>query len=110
LLIQSNCTQNVGCEKTFYADEGIVEITAIGGDRFAAVYENVVYREVTISEGDSTSTLVPDGESWCTNGYGFDQTLQMGNSGGGGENTEEVCAGPVACLEEEIANFSVKSC
>lgn len=109
LLIQTNCSQNAGCEKTLYAEEGIVEITAIGGDRFAAVYENVVYREVTISEGDSTSTPVPDGESWCANGYEFDQMLQMGSSGGG-ENTEEVCAGPVACLEEEIANFSVKSC
>lgn len=105
LLIQTDCTQNAGCDKTFYAEEGTVEITAIGGDRFAATYENVVYREVTISEGDSTSTLVPGGGSWCANGYQFDQELQTG-----GENTEETCAGPVACLEEEIANFSVISC
>ena len=109
LLIQTNCSENAPCEKTFYAEEGIVEITAIGGDRFAAVYENVVYREVTITEGESVSTPVPGGESWCANGYEFDQMLQAGNSGGG-ESNEEVCAGPVACLGEEIANFSLKSC
>jgi hypothetical protein len=107
LLIQTDCL-NGDCDKILYAEEGTVEITALGGDRFAATYENVVYREVTISDGESTSTVVEGGATWCANGYQFDQELRMG--GGGSENTEEICAGPVACLEEEIANFSVTSC
>ena len=98
------------CEKTLYADEGTVEITKLDWE-FAARYENVVYREATISEGDSRSTPVDGGMTWCADGYSFDQQLQEGSSGGSGApNEEQICAGSTACVGEQIANFQLTSC
>ena len=108
LLMLVNCSESGNCEKTLYAEQGTVVITKLDSGNFAARYEDVVYREVTVSEGDSTSTIVPGGTTWCANGYEFDQPLQSGSSGGASE--EEICNGPTACVGEEVSNFQVTSC
>ena len=78
LLIKQGCADSSGaqCAKRFYASEGTLEVTAIGsgGQSFAAVMRDVVFKEVTIGS-DYTSTEVPGGERWCMNGYSFAQVL-----------------------------------
>ena len=46
--------ENAPCEKTFYADEGSVEIIALDDRQFAARYDDVVYKEVTISRSSTS--------------------------------------------------------
>ena len=60
LLMLVNCTESGNCEKTLYAEEGAVRSLSLIRVILQR-YENVVYREVTVSEGDSTSTVVPGG-------------------------------------------------
>lgn len=78
LLIKQGCADAGGaqCAKRFYASEGTLEVTAIGsgGQNFAAVMRDVVFKEVTIAS-DYTSTEVPGGERWCMSGYSFSEEL-----------------------------------
>ena len=76
LLMLQGCDDSGECEKTFYADEGVVEITQIASDRFAANYSGVVYREVTLDQEDSTSVPVPNGETVCVDGFTFDVSFE----------------------------------
>ncbi|MDY0003224.1 MAG: hypothetical protein RBU30_18130, partial [Polyangia bacterium] len=104
LLVYAGCT-TTECEKTFYADAGSVLISSIGGlgSTFAATFQNVVFKEVTIDSGTWVSTPVPGGDTWCMNGYGFSQTVQDENAATCGQ------AG-VNCVGETIPDFALQNC
>jgi len=101
-LLMANTTASIGPEKYFYADTGTVEITSIGGigSTFSGVLHNVIFREVTIDESTAASTPVPNGDTWCLNGYTFNQTIQEGSA----------CSSPGSCLGDTIADFSLMNC
>ena len=88
--------------RTFYADTGTVEITAIGGigDTFAATFHNLVFREVTIAE-NFHSTLVPGGQTWCFDGYSFNLPI---------DDSATSCPYPGTCLTDNIVDFPVVEC
>jgi hypothetical protein len=121
LLIEMGCgNPQEPCAKTFYADAGSVELTAIGGDQFAGKLTNVVFREVTVDE-EFRSTPVAGGETWCLGEYAFDVQLDaeagggapaMGNDGPTGDVANPAnCDDPtLACIGEEIQDFSLTNC
>ena len=78
LRIWKGCGEE-SCEKSFYADEGLVQIDAIGedGTLFIGSMIDVVFKESTF-EDDYTSVAVVDGESWCLDGYTFAQEFGAG--------------------------------
>jgi len=93
------------CEKIFYAEQGTVEITALGslGDRFAARLTGVVLDEVTIDETTFVSTRVPGGETWCIDGHAFDQEIQTPD--------QAFCGRPdINCVGETVPDFSLQGC
>ena len=66
-LLAYACTAN-GCNRTFMAQSGSVDISAIGtgsGDAFAAEFSDIVFQEVQIDDGTFATTLVPGGDTWC---------------------------------------------
>jgi hypothetical protein len=69
LRAYSGCEQS-GCDKTYYADEGTVEITQLGGvgTTFTATLKGVVFKEATIDPNTYRSTNVPNGDRWCMDG------------------------------------------
>ncbi len=77
LLLHAGCNDQ-GCQKTFFADEGELEITAIESDggEFAATYHNVVFKEVTIGD-DWVSTPVEGGETWCLNDLSVSEVITV---------------------------------
>ena len=78
LRIWANCGEE-SCEKSFYANEGIVEITEMGADGslFVGALNNVVFKESTFDD-DYTSIEVSGGERWCVNGYTFELEVGAG--------------------------------
>lgn len=102
LLVQADCDADA-CSKMYYSQQGSVTITAIGGlgQRFAATLNGVVFEEVTF-EG-AVSTPVPGGETWCLDGYSFDQPVV----------TQEAALcnrDDMACLGEVVTDFSLQNC
>jgi hypothetical protein len=78
ITIFVGCDEALGnCSKTFLAQSGTLDITAIGdsGDRLTGTLSNLVLAEVTIDD-DFVSDLVPDGEIWCLENYAFDVGIQ----------------------------------
>jgi len=104
LMARSGCQGNT-CDKVFYSQQGSVDITAIGalGQQFSATLNNVVFQEVTIDAATFVSTPVPGGETWCLDGYSFDEQIR----------TEEdaVCGrDDLACVGEIVNDFSLQNC
>ena len=95
------------CAKTFYAEQGTIDISAIGavGERFAATFSGVVLDEVTIDQQTFVSTKVAGGETWWIDGLGFDQEIQS-------EPTFEVdCeSDEFTCVGETVSDFSLQNC
>lgn len=102
-LIFQNSTAGES-DRTFYADTGTVEITAIGttGGTFAATFHNLIFREVTIDWSTYLSTVVPGGQQWCINGYTFNQTIE--------EDVASACPYPGSCVGDSVSDFQVTSC
>ena len=103
LMANSDCNGD-SCDKTFYAEQGSVTITSLGGlgDNFAAEFHNVVFDEVTIGS-DYVSTPVPGGETWCVDGFAFDSPIS--------DYTEQVCSQEdINCVGETIPDFSLMNC
>jgi hypothetical protein len=68
VLVSSGCQDGANCSKTFYADEGTLDITALSLDVNGSVQvelKDVLLTEVTIAEGTFESTPVPNGSTWC---------------------------------------------
>lgn len=94
VLVYKSCVQNgdqMQCEKYFFAEEGTVQINAIGGAGSAFDVEllNMNLVEVTIDES-YTSVPVAGGESWCAHGYNWTTVLEdsdTDSSGGTGGST-----------------------
>lgn len=72
VLVYYNC--DGGCEKTFLANSGTIDISSIGtsGGQFTGTLSDVELIEVTIDPTTYVSTPVPAGEDWCISGYQFD--------------------------------------
>ena len=105
LLVYSGCTAGGPCAKTFYAEAGSVEITAIGGvgSQFTAVLHDVVFDEVTIDPQSYVSTPVDGGETWCIDDFTYDQEVIDG-SGADCDRPDIVCVG------ETVSDFSLQNC
>jgi len=80
LLMWSGCDSE-SCDKTYYANEGVVQIDSIGGTGtpFIATFNNVVFKEVQILT-DYTSVEVENGERWCMDGHTIDQVFGAGTT------------------------------
>ena len=66
------------CSTIYFADEGVVNITARGaetGDPVALELNRVRFKEATFNAATRELTNVPGGDSWCGDGYGFDLQL-----------------------------------
>lgn len=82
LLIHDNCNVNADgdlvCGKTFMPKPGgTFTLGTLGieiGETFAGSVDNVELREVSIAS-DLTTTVVPNGETWCIDHYEFSTTL-----------------------------------
>ena len=112
LRILSQCNDE-GCQKTFYAQQGSVEITSIGmeGSQFTARFSNVVFEEVTVAD-DLISTPVPNGETWCMDDFAFDEPISGATSSGGGGAGGDVvqCPAGQTCVGDTVNNFSLTQC
>jgi len=79
VLGSTGCDASGNCDKTFLASTGVLEIAelpnAVGGT-FGGSVSNVVMREVTINS-QFQSTVVPDGDIWCIEGYSFQVTVEQ---------------------------------
>jgi hypothetical protein len=62
---RTGCTQGGGCQKTFYAKSGMVQVTSVGDGAFAATLTNLKLREVTLDTTTYASADVPGGQDWC---------------------------------------------
>ena len=111
LTAYSDCGEG-GCQKQFYAQEGTVEITALGtaaGETFSARLIDVKFEEVTISD-DLVSTPVAGGEMWCAGDFSFEETLvEDSDSGDAAQTTIECPAGEV-CVGDTVTDFSLPNC
>ena len=106
VLVYAEC-QGSSCQKVFFADEGTVEITSMGGagSNFVGVFHDVKLKEVSIDPNTYKSTPVPNGQTWCMGGYSFSETI-----------TEKVLVAD--CVEQgsgtgigdQIANFQLQNC
>ncbi|MEO1270376.1 MAG: hypothetical protein AAFX99_20005 [Myxococcota bacterium] len=107
IVMRQGCDGQNPCQKVFYAEQGTVDITAIGevGDRFTATLNQVVLDEVTIDGQTFVSTKVADGETWLIDGLGFDQEIQA-------EPTFEAdCeSDEFTCVGETVNDFSLQNC
>jgi len=116
LLIFSGC-DGQSCEKTFYADNATVNITALDGPggRFAATIESAVFQEVTIEQETYRSVPVAGGETWCVGDYAFDEavgeTMAPAPGGGGSPNNPDICNQQgVNCVGDNIPDFELLNC
>jgi hypothetical protein len=116
LLVFTGCNGQ-SCEKTFYANNATVNITALDGPggRFAATVESAVFQEVEIEQDSFRSVPVPGGESWCIGDYDFDEAIEQGaNPGpgpGGDPQNPDVCNQPgVNCVGDIVPDFELLNC
>jgi thiol-disulfide isomerase/thioredoxin len=107
LLAYVNCDGS-SCEKTLYAEEGSVEISEIGfetGDTFSAQLNGVVFREVEIDPSTYQSTVIPDGDTWCFDGFEFTQEVAIPEPPAPAE-----CPDSANCIGAEIPDYQLMSC
>ena len=118
LLAFSGC-DGESCERTFYADNATVNITAMDGPggRFAATVESAVFQEVEIEQDTFRSVPVAGGESWCIGDYDFDEAIEEGADPGPGPNpggdpqNPDVCNQPgVNCVGDIVPDFRLLNC
>ncbi len=70
---------NNRCSSIYFADEGVVNITARGSDvnePLAFDLHRVRFKQVTIDQQAGQANLVPNGDSWCGDGYQFESPLR----------------------------------
>ena len=93
ILSQTGCTEE-GCEHTYFANEGFVDITNIGevGDQLEMDLSNVVFTEVRFTEEEEMIPVV-DGDSFC-----FDAQID-----------EEILRDP-AKIDQAVYEFELQSC
>ena len=106
LIIAADCDSN-SCAKTFYADAGTVDITAIGfgeGEQFQGTLQDVVFTEVTIARDTFESTPVPGGETWLVDNLEFNGFVSSAPQAG------ECDSGRFDCIGETVSSFSLQSC
>ena len=106
VLANADC-DGQSCQKTFYAEQGTVEIDNLGvnlGETFSGRLVDAVFDEVNIDfEGDFTSTPVPGGETWCINDLSFAGEIRDPNAAR--------CEDPnVNCVGEEVPDFELQNC
>jgi len=115
LLIFSGC-DGQSCDKTYYADNATVNITAMDGPggRFTATIESAVFQEVTIEQDTFRSVPVTGGETWCVGDYDFDEEIGQGMAPpapGGDANNPDICAQQgVNCVGDDIPEFELLNC
>jgi hypothetical protein len=77
LQMRRDCT-GASCisGQKFLVQEGSVSLTQVGaaGTQMQGTFSNLKLAEVTIGSG-LTTTLVPNGETWCIDSYSFDATI-----------------------------------
>jgi len=120
LCLQAAQNCSLTCETDYYADEGLVHLTALWADNgtFAGSFEGVVFREVTIDAATFVSTPVPDGKTWCMDGYSFfcingDCNVTPGCQPYCGSKTcgSDGCGGSCgSCADGSACNESTGSC
>jgi hypothetical protein len=69
VLVFLECIAPDSCSKTLLAQSGTLEIAEANPDPVGAL-RNVLFAEVTINP-DFSSTLVPDGQTYCVREFGF---------------------------------------
>lgn len=78
LLMYADCTDGQGCQTTYYADVGTVNVTALTLGVDGTVEVNVtgaVFTEVTIDGQSFQSTPVANAKTWCVNDNDFSGTF-----------------------------------
>ena len=83
ILAFSGCSDPMQpCEKTYFADLGNLNISAIGeaGSLMTGTI-SATFREVTIDGQSYQSTPVQGGETWCINDYAFSASIGNGVPG-----------------------------
>jgi len=104
LLFERDCGAE-DCVRTLYADQGSVEVSAIGGlgNHFSGVLHDVVLREVTIDPDTLVSTPVAGGQTWCLDSYAFDRVITT--------RERAMCDRPdITCIGETAPAFSLPNC
>jgi hypothetical protein len=81
ILLVMECDGDYACEKVFFADEGSLDIEAMGGGNnpFRATLNGAVFREVSIDPNTYRSTPVSGGDSWCLDNFDIDLTINLVN-------------------------------
>ncbi|MDX9721084.1 MAG: hypothetical protein RBU37_10060, partial [Myxococcota bacterium] len=94
VLLYAGCTEDGGCEKTFFATGGTLHLDAIGknGTPFQGHLEGVELIEVTIDGNTFRSTPVPGGQNWCIDTVTFD-TIMVGDPPVQGCASDDDCSG-----------------
>ena len=69
-----------GTTTHFLAQSGTLDISANGvvGDMFSFNLTHVTFAEVTINPATKTSTLVPNGQTWCVDSLNFSRPIVPG--------------------------------
>ncbi len=111
VLIRANCEGETGCQKTFYADVGTLDIQRWdeGEGAFSGRLQGVVLREVTIDRETFRSTLVPGGETWCVRDFAFEAQIK-GLPVSDKTQPECVAEGTGVLLGDNIKNISYTNC
>ena len=108
---RTNCTQSGGCEKTFYALEGVVEIDTFSADsdRLIATIKDAVLDEVTIDSNTYQSTPVAGGQKWCSGDVRLDGEFASADVDVP-ETTDEACvaAGNGNGIKANIADMTLQ--
>jgi hypothetical protein len=65
------------CDRTFLAQSGTLVISSFGasGEDFSGTISDIILAEVTIEE-DLSSTVVPEGQTWCIDSFSFVTEVQ----------------------------------
>ena len=110
VVARTNCSQNAGCQKTFYASEGVVQIDTFSADadRLVATVQNIVMQEVTIDSQSYQSTPVAGGQSWCIAETRLDGVFQTADVDVP-ETTDQACvaAGNGNGIKANIADMTL---
>lgn len=114
VIAHTGCTAD-GCEKSFFADTGSITIDTFGmatGEKFVGAMEGVIMREVTIDPDTYKSTLVPDGDTWCMDGYDFSAALKDAGPPPPAGADAPACGGDNlgTMVGSSIANFKLQNC
>ena len=106
LLLQTNCTADAGCEKTFLGTGGTLTIYATGGTgvTFRGTLDATLER-VTIDAATGVSTPASPAESVCLKGYSIEGLIKP-------DVPEPTCVpeGTGPLVNDNIADFQLQNC